>query len=84
MLLGQNKNVTPEHFDNLRLICNGAGPVKEADGQRIIARSKNKNLRFIQGITFFFFFNLKYLLYINIRNLFLKKKKLKCVEIPKR
>lgn len=54
LLLGQNKNVTQEHFQSLRLICNGAGPVKQADGERILARSKNKNLRFCQGKTLFY------------------------------
>ncbi|VVC29373.1 AMP-binding, conserved site,AMP-dependent synthetase/ligase,AMP-binding enzyme, C-terminal domain [Cinara cedri] len=49
LLLGQNKNVTEEHFQNLRTICNGAGPVKEADAERILVRTKNKNLRFCQA-----------------------------------
>ncbi|XP_025196142.1 probable 4-coumarate--CoA ligase 3 [Melanaphis sacchari] len=49
LLLGQNKNVTPEHFQNLRLICNGAGPVKEADAEKVLARTKNKNVRFCQA-----------------------------------
>ncbi|XP_050547919.1 uncharacterized protein LOC126909526 [Daktulosphaira vitifoliae] len=49
LLLGHNKNITPSHFETLRLICNGAGPVKEADGEKVLARSKNKNLRFLQA-----------------------------------
>lgn len=51
-MLGQNKNVKNEHFESLRIICNGAGPVKEADAEKVLARSNNKNLRFCQGKTF--------------------------------
>ncbi|XP_025410729.1 4-coumarate--CoA ligase [Sipha flava] len=49
LLLGQHKNVTQEHFESLRIICNGAGPVKEADAEKVLARSHNKNLRFCQA-----------------------------------
>lgn len=49
LLLGQNKNVTHEHFQSLKIICNGAGPVKEADAEKILARTQNKNVRFCQG-----------------------------------
>lgn len=49
LLLGQNKNVTHEHFQSLKIICNGAGPVKEADAEKVIARTQNKNVRFCQG-----------------------------------
>lgn len=49
LLLGQNKNVTHEHFQSLKLICNGAGPVKEADAEKVLSRTKNKNLRFCQA-----------------------------------
>jgi acyl-CoA synthetase (AMP-forming)/AMP-acid ligase II len=49
LLLGQNKNVTHEHFQSLNLICNGAGPVKEADAEKILARTQNKNVRFCQA-----------------------------------
>lgn len=54
LLLGQHGSVTSEHFQSLRIICNGAGPVKEADAERILARSNNKNLRFCQGKSFFY------------------------------
>lgn len=49
LLLGQNKNVTPEHFQSLKHICNGAGPVKEADAEKVLARTQNKNVRFCQA-----------------------------------
>ncbi|CAI6365969.1 unnamed protein product [Macrosiphum euphorbiae] len=49
LLLGQNKNVTHEHFQSLKLICNGAGPVKEADAEKVLARTQNKNVRFCQA-----------------------------------
>jgi len=58
LLLGQNKNVTHEHFQSLKLICNGAGPVKEVDAEKVLARSNNKNVRFCQGkVKFVFSFN---------------------------
>ncbi|XP_050442803.1 uncharacterized protein LOC126846937 [Adelges cooleyi] len=49
LLLGQNKRVTPSHFESLKVICNGAGPVKEADGEKILNKAKNKELRFLQA-----------------------------------
>lgn len=49
LLLGQHKNVTHEHFQSLKIICNGAGPVKEADAEKVIARTQNKNVRFCQA-----------------------------------
>ncbi|XP_060839511.1 uncharacterized protein LOC132920831 [Rhopalosiphum padi] len=49
LLLGQNKNVTHEHFQSVRVICNGAGPVKEVDAEKVLARTKNKNVRFCQA-----------------------------------
>ncbi|CAH1712277.1 unnamed protein product [Aphis gossypii] len=49
LLLGQNKNITPEHFQSVRIICNGAGPVKEADAEKVLARTNNKNVRFCQA-----------------------------------
>jgi len=49
LLLGQNKSITDEHFQSVRLICNGAGPVKEADAEKVLARTKNKNVRFCQA-----------------------------------
>ncbi|XP_060864704.1 uncharacterized protein LOC132940916 [Metopolophium dirhodum] len=49
LLLGQNKNVTHEHFQSLKIICNGAGPVKEADAEKVLARTQNKNVRFCQA-----------------------------------
>ncbi|KAL5241560.1 hypothetical protein ACI65C_008970 [Semiaphis heraclei] len=49
LLLGQNKNVTHEHFQSLKTICNGAGPVKEADAEKVLARTQNKNVRFCQA-----------------------------------
>lgn len=52
LMLGQHKNVTQEHFESLRILCNGAGPVKEADAEKVLTRSQNKNLRFCQGKTF--------------------------------
>lgn len=62
LLLGQNKSVTHEHFDSLRIICNGAGPVKEADAQKLLDKTINKNLRFCQGKTLQL--NLEYLQFI--------------------
>jgi len=50
LLLGQNKNITPEHFESVRIICNGAGPVKEADAEKVLARTNSKNVRFCQGM----------------------------------
>lgn len=49
LLLGQNKNITPEHFQSVRIICNGAGPVKEADAEKVLARTNSKNVRFCQA-----------------------------------
>lgn len=49
LLLGQNKNVKREYFENLKVICNGAGPVKETDAQKVLDKSGNKNLHFCQG-----------------------------------
>lgn len=58
-MLGQHKTVTSDHFEHLRIICNGAGPVKEADAEKVLARSKNKSLRFCQGKIYFYFFQSK-------------------------
>jgi len=36
-------------METLRIICNGAGPVKGADAEKVVAKSKNNNLRVLQG-----------------------------------
>lgn len=48
-LLIQNKNITYEGLESLRIIANSAGPVKEADAEKLLAKFPNKNLRFCQG-----------------------------------